>query len=518
MEPDAGEHIFDSQEPEPQQARRRAASDQGSVKAKRQRRPAKCDAAACVEALAEIPERAGPATAQEIVDWWPPIAQQVGERGMLLLARLFERGVVLTAGYSGFGFFEVAVVEMAKVSNATSNSLLLCRACDIKKVCREALSAHTCPPLHIFKDTLDRYPKRTVARMQVLHKEYGKKAERERQSSGEPTTKKEKTSTDGLGMEFIDALQHLMESSAVHCEAWCERCKKDCPVNPSAEVTAGHLRVHAAGSTCVDVSTYGSQQRLLGASALPFVAWALERAAVQEDIIFHECTPKHPSMELFTKFLGRSHHVVNFHVCPSQLGWPMTRKRSYTMCISKKLLPELEPVPHPAAYLPGRVVASGEVFFNADKEALQAHCQASRQAAGAGDARYSDLLGEGDRRRLHEWMTFIGSESGASGDAAHIFDVTQSVSFQGRTRTVLPCILQRSRIWCLRKQRYLIGVEAMRAMGWPPGMDDAIQHRPFHELTSAAGNGTHAPTVAARLLSLFTSSAKNSECLAAPKL
>ena len=82
----------------------------------------------------------------------------------------------------------------------------------------------------------------------------------------------------------------------------------------------------------------------------------------------------------------------------------------------------------------------------------------------------------------------------------------------GSPRQLLPCLLRRSRMWSHRHQRFLIGQEAMRAMGWPSDEKSLEMLKGFTdaELMSAASNAMHIPAVTVCLIDLIRVLARES--------
>ena len=101
--------------------------------------------------------------------------------------------------------------------------------------------------------------------------------------------------------------------------------------------------IHIAGTPCVDFSSRGTQEGEEGSAQVCFMCWLLHRAAVQEAYIIHENVPGF-QVEGLSRALGRWYDVDSALVCPSWFGWPITRKRRYTVLRHKvKSLPFRSP-------------------------------------------------------------------------------------------------------------------------------------------------------------------------------
>ena len=88
--------------------------------------------------------------------------------------------------------------------------------------------------------------------------------------------------------------------------------------------------IHIAGTPCTDFSTRGSRNKELGKSFVCLLAWISMRLMLQESVVIQEnvvqfCT------ELLVRLLGHLYHFRVVERSPSQLGWPVTRNRLWTV-------------------------------------------------------------------------------------------------------------------------------------------------------------------------------------------
>ena len=454
-----------------------------------------------------------------LCDWWPILAQRMGPGVLTILKEVFSQGFCLSTDYSGFGFFEVALAKLAESLGADTSAVTCYRASDINVTCRRALLSREGPgrPEHVFGDILGRYAHQVRRSLTAVHDYWLQQLEVHVSQDKVPRAQAVKD----LGELFIQQMCIVLDAATPEATLYCYCCRRQCQLLPSSTDTGSRIRIHAAGSTCVDCSQMGSRNMLMGKSSIPFVIWAQERKTHQEDIIFHECVPGHTSEDLLQCFLGTSHHIINTTFCPSDLGWPMTRKRSYTICVSKAMVSDftwmLPPVTL-AGYGLGRMLKdNGEHYFCCTgeilREAFDKEAQKMR-SKGENPFVWRDLLSDGDLRRLEEYEAVIASsgDQKGTGDIGHIFDVRQAVAHMGSPRQLLPCLLRRSRMWSHRHQRFLIGQEAMRAMGWPSDEKSLEMLKGFTdaELMSAASNAMHIPAVTVCLIDLIRVLARES--------
>ena len=81
-----------------------------------------------------------------LCDWWPILAQRMGPGVLTILKEVFSQGFCLSTDYSGFGFLEVALANLAESLGADTSAVTCYRASDINVTCRRALlSRHSTP-------------------------------------------------------------------------------------------------------------------------------------------------------------------------------------------------------------------------------------------------------------------------------------------------------------------------------------------------------------------------------------
>jgi hypothetical protein len=148
---------------------------------------------------------------------------------------------------------------------------------------------------------------------------------------------------------------------------------------------------------------------------------------VLEDIIFHEITQAHPSRKVLGRRLGDTHHIWDFVVSPHHFGYPARRCRRMSICLSKLLALELEPIwqgPRCAFGAP-EVTAPGFYFNDTPQEAVETYLQYLRIRRKCLQAVcFKDLLTSSERRILHGYEKFISKLEVPL--ACHIFDLRQT--------------------------------------------------------------------------------------------
>lgn len=101
------------------------------------------------------------------------------------------------------------------------------------------------------------------------------------------------------------------------------------PDDLSDEPNTTPLTINGAGSVCVGYSPRGTRLAQAHPAHRPFSIWKAERAAVMDDIYFHENAYTFPTEHLQPpEGQGPSSHgIVSILWGPESAGWPVNRKR-----------------------------------------------------------------------------------------------------------------------------------------------------------------------------------------------
>ena len=101
---------------------------------------------------------------------------------------------------------------------------------------------------------------------------------------------------------------------------------------------------HIGGTPCVDYSPRGALGGEEGVALICFLAWLMHRAAIQEAYIIHENVPGF-LVETLSRALSKWYDVETTVMDAAALGWPISRKRRYTVLRHKmKSLPFRSPL------------------------------------------------------------------------------------------------------------------------------------------------------------------------------
>ena len=264
-------------------------------------------------------------------------------------------------------------------------------AWELDETARAALlcNNHSDAPEHVFGDVLSIYPAASVKKMYKIQRALVREFKEMKQAGAF-------SHPDGIdlkGKELLMGLDGILEGVRVATSAWCHRHHRYCVVPVPEDPDSWTF--HCAGSTCVDFSLR-SKSRLgfSGPHMCPFVGRAFMRRACREWLIMHKCVALHPTEWLLNHYIGDTHVVKSFLMCPSYLGHPATRLRKFTIAIHRSRVATTVPRSLPADMFRSRCVLDGSVYFSA--EPFEVDCFLA--AAGANTCR--GLLAPGFKRRF----------------------------------------------------------------------------------------------------------------------
>ena len=120
--------------------------------------------------------------------------------------------------------------------------------------------------------------------------------------------------------------------------------------------------VHVAGTPCTDFSVRGLQQGLQGKTTPALFAWIGQRLIIQEKYVLQENVMGFVT-DLFQELLGHLYYIQQAVIDPAELGWPIVRKRKFTLLIHKL---KAGPIAQP-------LHAYSRLFLSAGYEATAAH-------------------------------------------------------------------------------------------------------------------------------------------------
>ena len=99
------------------------------------------------------------------------------------------------------------------------------------------------------------------------------------------------------------------------------------------------LLCHSKGTSWITVLPSTTQLRLVGRHSVVFACWVWARRYHTVAFILHECVVDHPSACLLWHYLGITHLVISYFLCPSRpFGHPCTRRRRFTLAVHRSRL------------------------------------------------------------------------------------------------------------------------------------------------------------------------------------
>ena len=248
---------------------------------------------------------AAPGTLPELLQWAPQLLQRllthpVGGALRANLQAAFRDRVMVVTDYSGFGSPEIALSSLASALQADPGSLTFWRASDLLESRRRMLLAGegNLQAQHIFGDLVQqqRVSARARRRLQGVHSRAKREFEQLMELEGDGAVAAKAV---GLGQRFMASLQEVMEEVVFNLAgtAWCYKCQKRCPINPTSIVDDPVVTTAAiAGTPCTSWSVMGHRRKWLAESALPCMIWALRNPGSWTR---HHHSRMHPSVRLY---------------------------------------------------------------------------------------------------------------------------------------------------------------------------------------------------------------------------
>ena len=254
----------------------------------------------------------------------------------------------------------------------------------------------------------------------------------------------------------------------------------------------------------------------LGDSAVPFFAYIRELQVRNPDVFFEEFTPDSDlHLMVYMEVFGSTHVVMRELLCPSQVGIPTTRMRSFIFGIRKSFLADTWQAPSPKSIFGRHVVGDWRFFFCADADSLKFEFRRLSHEYSKTDASdWVSLMSPAHQRRIAEGAELIAS--GFWNDDG-VDNIAVTCLFKGRLSKLAPCLTTSSVVlWSHAYTRPQIGLERLVQMGFPafPWLERAQKMElpmaailPIisnHNINHVTGNGVHVIVFAAVALSAFS--------------
>ena len=311
-------------------------------------------------------------------------------------------------------------------------------------------------------------------------------------------------------------------------ETFCYKCGHCCPTHPPKERRAENgFYVVVGGTTCTSWSTLGLQHWWCHDATTVFVVWLAELLRQDPTHVVQECTRSF-DVATFTKATSSKYVLNQISFCPTSLGWPSKRSRSYCLLTNKKHIVVNIPMSVQTAeqLLYQQLRTNAKIFFRAPSSMVTAYCERNMREdrQDEPDSMPRKTLSKGSLSRLDEHVTAAVHSNLDFLVVAH----NQSRHFMAFDNLV-PALTRSSMPWGrslkssslepvgsdkISIDRPLLPYECLAAMGWAvllPLEDGRSQRLPAKlsfkavycgdgpsdaELRSMAGNGMHCGAIA----------------------
>ena len=464
---------------------------------------------------------------REVLEWPKRFIQDIaghvaGDAMLHVLWAVAERGILLCTDFSGIGGPEIALRRILGAlwdwNGREQQQLLAWSGSDICPINRQVLmneeAAGGCQ--HVFGDLLSRCSERTVNEM-TAHLTHAKAIFKGRVAAGMSWL----NASSAAGSEIWPAMAATLEEEGFGDDdmAWCHKCRKLCRVHGPFSGSGGKIRVKVAGSVCKPWSAMGSRTGWASEYTLPFAVWIYQCAAVQPDLLVHECTENFEHMVL-KEIMGKDYDMTSFVFCPTHIGIPSRRKRRYTILLHRRMVMQsmcsFDRLFFRPCNLPGTIYCSApQDVIEACTEKLAAKQKLPCKRPCGASWTMREVLAPSQSRVLRQYEEHVRN----LGIACVFFNLSQTPEWSKPTGTYCPALLTRTGIlWNTVKKRLVQPEECFAIMGLPffPGDSNEPHRFPIQILSSRGiltatqirfmwGNGMHQAAIGATLLFAFVS-------------
>ena len=303
--------------------------------------------------------------------------------------------------------------------------------------------------------------------------------------------------------------------------------------NLTEPVEVRPLIINVAGIPCIDWTSLGKQRRGSGPTNRFHNIHMIEReilaSCMMEDIFITECAERYSAEEFQAPGLAKTHDVKIFRLCPRDIGFPMRRRRTFTVGINFETLVWVGKPTHLAAQqdfleLLGRTVeVTGDVYFYAGQEEVNQFVQQrilkrkNQVPAGFADTPMEDLLHLLCARTTHERKAVydLAKKDMSSPGGSFLVDLEQRCFMGSSPGAYVPALNTHSEIYSYLSGRLATSNEYMFMQGFDS--DAAIcGSRPVSpmmlsidglaqlETRFLVGNGMHVPLFSTLLMYVFS--------------
>ena len=406
----------------------------------------------------EVPNPPGPATLDEVLDWAPQYIRHIAALSPATYHRLVQKLVrqpgeevlQIWTDYSGLGGSELAVLEILAGlrSLGIDAQIMLYRAREIRADCRAVLLAKTgiAGPKHVFGDILSGLSQTTRQQLQACSKKV------ERYLDAHALDLQFPQHNQKAGLKFCRLLETAMQGVVFKSDRrqYCYRCCRQCPVSFENMSNHGIQRSMAiAGVTCLDHSSFGKRKALTGPSMVCYMVWAFQMMADQPELIIIECVVLFALRSL--NAFHQLYTVATLDFSPTDLGIPSRRPRKYMLLRHRSKTTDHEDLEVEFWRLFSRsLVCNADIYCVAEQRESQRELQERAKGPLSLTPVWEDVLTEGTRSRLREWLKVADAQGCTSG----FVNISQNPAYlRSPIRTCAPTLLRGSLLWSLAHKR-----------------------------------------------------------------
>lgn len=245
----------------------------------------------------------GPVTYQQAMNWPIFMVQDVCRQDPVAAKRLIRAitgPIDVASVFSGLGndvfsLFRLRSHAVTASMDVPRGLLRFVSATDVGAIQQQVLCSFTPDerPNHVFGCVLERLPPQLRSQLlEVVPKKHDDPSLH--QAGFQKMLKLFQSYTDAFGDMTTDD---------------CAKHGRSCGVYSAPQSAAEPvLAVHWAGSVCTDFAALGLRHGMCGPFSILFLAWAFERRARRETLVFHECTAQFP-LELLNDVFGDLYEV-----------------------------------------------------------------------------------------------------------------------------------------------------------------------------------------------------------------
>ncbi|CAE8691276.1 unnamed protein product [Polarella glacialis] len=431
-------------------------------------------------------------------------------------------GLGTSSDYSGMGCQEMALLlvltGLVSAGLHLPEPVYISSVCDVQRHCREVLLENTALSGlgHLYQDLKHRVSPAGLAKFEqvraAMDREWTSTSEWVlAQGAAASSTAREakaiqKDITASFGHRLMQQYVAVLGEDGVFQDfAPCGKHFKRCPLPHRDQYYQGmRLKMHVAGTTCLDYSSMGLSRKEMGESGAILAIWIKQRLLSLEDAVIQECTPRFDPT-VFQEFLGEEYVIIDMGVLnPPQFGWPASRPRRYVVFLRKKTLRLATTVKQfvdGMSFFYEEVHHDSRIFLCApDEEVESMRASLSAKKFCGPSTSFFRLLNGTQQVRVANYRGLPKVQKMKADGKAVAMNIDQAPDAMEYASAICPTLLTRSTLWSDWGLRPYLPKEHLVIMGvpqWKPFWESLGLSGPFFKasmlcdtkLKSLAGNG-----------------------------